>query len=81
MNKNNHRFKSADIIKRARISLRQLYYWELKGIIKPELVKMGTRQFKRYSEKDIVLLKKIKLFLAEGYTLESAVKKINQWEV
>lgn len=67
---------SAEIIKEVGISLRQLYYWEMKGIIRPESVKIGTRKFKRYSEEDIDILKKIKEFLDEGYTLKAAIQKV-----
>ncbi|MDZ7260927.1 MAG: MerR family transcriptional regulator [candidate division KSB1 bacterium] len=69
-------YTSAEIIKEVNISLRQLYYWELKGIVKPKLITLGTREFKRYSPKDLEIMKKLKQFLDEGYTLKSAVQKV-----
>jgi len=58
--------------------LRQLYYWELKGIVKPKSVLMGSRQFKRYSNQDVQTLKRVKNFLDEGYTLARAIQKANK---
>ena len=70
--------RSSDIIKRLGISLRQLYYWELKGIVHPRYVQMGSRKFKRYTSKDFLKLKRMKESLDKGYTLEAASKKAEE---
>jgi len=67
---------SSDVTGKLNISLRQLYYWELKGIVKPRMVSMGSREFKRYSSRDFEMLKQIKNFLDEGYTLTGAVQRV-----
>lgn len=67
-------YTSSDVTRKLNISLRQLYYWELKGIIRPELITMGSREFKRYSQTDIDTLQKLKNYLEQGYTLNGAVK-------
>ncbi len=67
---------SSDVTRKLNISLRQLYYWELKGIVKPRLISMGSREFKRYSNKDFETLRQIKDFLDQGYTLTSAVQRV-----
>ena len=60
------------------ISLRQLYYWEEGfGAISPYFKKCGNRKFRRYSENDIEILKKIKRFLKKGFLLEKAIEKSN----
>lgn len=69
---------SKEVISKLDISLRQLYYWELKGIVKPKSVLMGSREFKRYSNQDVQVLKKVKNFLDEGYTLSRAIQKANK---
>lgn len=69
-------YTSGQVIEIVGISNRQLYYWELKGLIKPEEVTIGSRRFKKYSESDIYLLKKVKEYLEIGYTLEAAFKKM-----
>ncbi len=69
---------SKEVTRKLDISLRQLYYWELKGIVKPKSVLMGSREFKRYSNRDVETLKKVKNFLDEGYTLARAIQKANK---
>ena len=66
---------SSDITGRVGISLRQLYYWELKGVIRPKVEQIGRRNFKRYSEEDLRVLREIKKLLDDGYTLETAMRK------
>ncbi len=73
--KNTMWLSSSDITRQLKISLRQLYYWELKGIIQPRSITMGSREFKRYSNRDFQVLSQIKDFLDEGYTLNSAVRR------
>ena len=67
---------SSDIIRKLGISLRQLYYWELKGIVRPRHIQMGSRKFKRYSQQDYLRLKRMKESLDKGYTLEAASRQI-----
>jgi len=67
---------SSEVTRKLNISLRQLYYWELKGIVRPRMVSMGSREFKRYSNKDFDVLRRIKDFLDQGYTLNSAVQRV-----
>ena len=69
---------SSDIIKRLGISLRQLYYWELKGIVQPRYVQMGSRKFKRYTNQDFLRLKRMKESLDKGYTLEAASRRVEE---
>lgn len=76
MMKNTMWLSSSDVTRKLNISLRQLYYWELKGIVKPRMISMGSREFKRYSNKDFEILRQIKDFLDQGYTLNSAVQRV-----
>ena len=69
---------SSDIIRKLGISLRQLYYWELKGIVRPRYVQMGSRKFKRYTHQDFLRLKRMKESLDKGYTLEAASKRVEE---
>lgn len=54
---------SSEVTRKLDISFRQLYYWELKGIVRPRLIAMGSRDFKRYSARDFEKLRRIKEFL------------------
>ena len=69
---------SSDIIRRLGISLRQLYYWELKGIVRPRHIQLGSRKFKRYSQQDFLRLKEMKESLDKGYTLEAASRRVEE---
>ncbi|MDZ7372329.1 MAG: MerR family transcriptional regulator [candidate division KSB1 bacterium] len=68
-------YTSSQVAATLEISLRQLYYWELKGIVRPKTVTVGAREFKRYSQHDVEKLRRIKQYLDEGYTLTAAVRK------
>ena len=70
-----HWFGSSYVTKELGISLRQLYYWELKGIVRPHVLTKGSREFKQFSLQDINTLKQVKKYLDQGYTLSSAVDK------
>ena len=74
--KNTGSYTSGQVVDIIGISIRQLYYWELKGIIKPIEVMMGSRRFKRYTNRDIYILRKIKDYLDMGFTLETTFKKV-----
>ena len=73
--KNASWLSSSDVTRQLNISLRQLYYWELKGIVKPRVISMGSREFKRYSAQDFEVLKQVKDFLDQGYTLTGAFQR------
>lgn len=68
---------SSQVTNQLNISLRQLYYWELKGIIKPRMIPMGSREFKRYSVRDLEILKQVKNYLDQGFTLTGAVQRVH----
>ncbi len=57
-----------------KVPVRQLRYWEEKGIIKSLTEESGKNR--RYDYKNLKTILLIKELLEEGYTLESAVKKI-----
>ena len=76
--KNTMWLSSSEVTRKLNISLRQLYYWELKGIVSPRMITMGSREFKRYSNRDYEVLQQIKDFLDQGYTLTSAVQRVQR---
>jgi DNA-binding transcriptional MerR regulator len=73
--KNANWLSSSEVIRKLDISLRQLYYWELKGVIHPKVITQGSREFKRYSENDLETLRRVKEFIDQGYTLNSALQR------
>lgn len=73
--KNTNWLSSSEVISKLDISLRQLYYWELKGVIHPKVITQGSREFKRYSDNDLETLRRVKEYIDEGYTLNSALQR------
>ena len=55
------------------IPQRQIRYWEAKGYIKSTIGKTTTRRFDYQTIKKMLLIKEL---LDEGFTLESAVRKV-----
>jgi DNA-binding transcriptional MerR regulator len=68
-------YSTCAVIKESGLTARQLYYWELIGLIYPRYENFGTRRFRRYTDEDLEVLKSAKSLLDQGYTLQ-AVKGI-----
>ena len=64
------------VTKAVGVSARQLYYWESIGIIKPVYERFGSYLYRRYSQRDVDFLIKIKTLLNDGYMLRRAVEKV-----
>lgn len=60
------------------VSQRQLYYWEFIGIVKPAYIPFGSYSYRRYTQKDIARLIKVKHLLDAGYTLKAAAQKVKE---
>lgn len=58
------------------IPIRQIRYWEEKGIIKSLTEEEGKNR--RYDYLNIKKMLLIKLYLDEGFTLDAAAKKVEQ---
>ncbi len=67
---------ATEVASRVGITLRQLYYWERLGIVRPEREHFGDRQFRRYCARDIQSLCRVKQLVDEGYVLNRAAEKV-----
>ena len=74
-------YSSGEAAKVAGLSLRQLHYWSMIGIVWPMLEVHGLRSFHKYSNEDVELLKRIKSLEEEGYTLRAAFRKAKEEEL
>jgi DNA-binding transcriptional MerR regulator len=79
---NNDQQKTYGIGEAARIcgvTIKQIRHWELKNHI-PILKRVicGKRSYRQFSEEDLDIIKKIKSYLDEGYTLPVAARKASQ---
>lgn len=75
------RFGTTEAVKKIGVSFERLRYWERRSIVHPELIQCGTRKFRRYSREDIQRATCIRRLVdGEKYSLEGAIRKLNQTE-
>ena len=55
-------------------TVKMLRYWEEKGYITPERVYSGSRGFRWYYPEDLEKITKIKNYIDQGYTLQTAAQ-------
>lgn len=57
------------------VSHRMLRAWEGKHIPYPDRIEVGERSHRRYTEAQVNLIRKIKKYQEQGYTLKTASEK------
>ena len=58
---------------------KQIRNWEIQGYIDSAFrVQSGVRSYRYFSESDLVIIKKIKLFLDQGFRLPVAAQKARE---
>ena len=79
--RNDNRVGTIEVVKKTGLSSERLRYWEKAGIISPAYIQCGIRRFRRFSKRDInkILIIK-KLVDHDKYTLEGAIRKLNERE-
>lgn len=65
-----------EVCKRVGLSPRQLEYWVLIGVVNPVAERHGTKSFRRFTEQDIRILKRIKAMTDEGFLVSRAAEKV-----
>ncbi len=65
-----------EVCKRVGLSPRQLEYWVLIGVVQPMSERHGTKIFRRFSEQDVRVLKRVKAMTDEGFLVSRAAEKI-----
>ncbi|OGW85144.1 MAG: hypothetical protein A3C35_03230 [Omnitrophica bacterium RIFCSPHIGHO2_02_FULL_46_11] len=72
-------YGSIEAAKEIGISLRQLYHWvDSLRVVTPKRYPYGMRKFRRFTEKDILTLRKMKEIVDWGYTLTAAVNMLKE---
>ena len=72
-------YGSVAVAKELSISLRQLYYWvHVLHVVQPKIHQHGRRKFRRFTGMDVKKLGEVRRLVRRGYTLKSAVEKINR---
>jgi DNA-binding transcriptional MerR regulator len=68
-------YSIGDASKITGVSQRKLRSWEGKHIPKPERIVCGDRAYRRYNNREIEIIRKIKKYQDQGFTLSAAAKK------
>ena len=68
-------YSIGDAAKMTGVSQRKLRSWEVKYITKPERIVCGDRAYRRYNQAQIDLIKRIKEYQRQGFTLLAAAKR------
>jgi DNA-binding transcriptional MerR regulator len=71
-------YGSSELCRIIGISYRQLEYWTLIGVIIPTVEHRGAKSFKRYTDNDIWILKRIKELTDEGFLVSRALDKLKK---
>lgn len=75
MNTTQNSYSIGDAEKLTGVSQRMLRSWEGRHIHLPDRIVCGERAYRRYSQQDVKLIKRIKEYQDQGYTLKMASKK------
>ena len=60
------------------VSQRMLRAWEGRHIALPDRIRCGERAYRRYSQADVKLIKRIKEYQDQGFTLKMASQKAHK---
>jgi DNA-binding transcriptional MerR regulator len=69
-------FGPKDVCQQVGISFRQLTYWCLIGVVKPQIRRVGQKSFRRFTMDDVQHLKKVKDLTAVGFMVSKASKRV-----
>jgi DNA-binding transcriptional MerR regulator len=58
------------------VSARQLEYWVLIGVVHPMMEPHGSKVFKKFTERDVCILKEVKSLTDEGVLVSRAAQKV-----
>jgi DNA-binding transcriptional MerR regulator len=71
-------YGSAEICRLVGISYRQLEYWILIGVVTPVLHPRGAKTFKRFTEDDLWIIKRVKELTDEGFLVSRTMEKLKR---
>lgn len=71
-------FSISEASRRSGLSPRQIRYLESRGWIKPEYIKIGSTQQRRFPNQLVEQLSEIATLRAEGFELGAAVARVNR---
>ncbi len=67
-----------ELLAKIDIPRQKLYYLEQKGFISPKKKQVGEKEFREYSEKDLILVEHIWKYLKRGFKYRVAYEKARE---
>jgi DNA-binding transcriptional MerR regulator len=67
-----------EVCRRVGLSPRQLEYWVLIGVVTPLTERHGTKLFRRFSDHEVRVLRRVKALTDEGFLVSRAAEKVRQ---
>jgi DNA-binding transcriptional MerR regulator len=67
-----------ELLAKIDIPRQKLYYLEQKGFITPKKKQVGEKEFREYSEKDLILVEHIWKYLKKGFKYRVAYEKARE---
>ncbi|HXZ24761.1 MAG TPA: MerR family transcriptional regulator [Nitrospiria bacterium] len=74
----NHPYGAKEICQTVGISHRQLDYWVLIGVVTPHLERHGAKLFRRFNQRDVAVLLRIKQLIDEGVVVSRAAERVRR---
>lgn len=69
-------YGTSEICRLIGISLRQLEYWVLIGVVKPIHEQRGAKSYKRFSGDDVEFLRRVKALTDQGVLVSRAAEHV-----
>ena len=70
-------YSIGEVVSLTNITKKQLRNWEGKYIPVPDRIQYGERSYRRYTETQLEIIKAIKDYLEQGYTLSRASELVS----
>ncbi|MFZ5862605.1 MAG: MerR family transcriptional regulator [Nitrospirota bacterium] len=67
-----------EVCRQVGLSPRQLEYWVLIGVVTPVSERHGVKLFRRFTDHDVRILKRVKALTDEGFLVSRAAEKVRQ---
>jgi DNA-binding transcriptional MerR regulator len=72
-------YSIGDVSKESGVSAKQIRDWHAKGLIpEPVRIKCGDRAYRRFTRDDLEVIRLVKKYKDQGFTLKAAAKKANE---
>jgi DNA-binding transcriptional MerR regulator len=69
-------YGTKEVCERVGVSARQLEYWVLIGVVQPIMEPHGNKVFKKFTDRDVRILREVKTLTDDGFLVSRAARKV-----